>query len=86
MTDELRIVKSFLEFLKVETLRRQENGQWAISFTNMKPGYRTSITLELDHLLPLEMSVVMRRLLEKAQFKASRQSSRCAQDQTRPQS
>ena len=57
MTDEFRVVKSFLEMLKVELVRKEDNWKTAIRFTNMRPGYeQNAITLELDSLPePIEM-------------------------------
>ena len=66
MTYELRVVKSFLETLKVETVGKLEAGCFALRFSNMKPGYRNSVTVSCE-LLPLEMSLVIRRMLVKAQ-------------------
>lgn len=62
LTGEMRVVKSFLEYLKVELITRPDNGRQAISFTNMRPGYGQSVTIELD-TLPIEMLTVMKALL-----------------------
>ncbi len=64
LTGEMRVVKSFLEYLKVELITRPDNGRQALRFENLKPGYRQSVTIELD-ALPVEMLVVMNLLLAK---------------------
>ncbi len=70
MTEEFRVVKSFLEMLKVEIIHREDNDNPAIRFTNLKPGYGTSITIELD-ALPVEFAKIMNRLLVKVQGMAN---------------
>lgn len=70
MTDEFRVVKSFLELHKVEIIHREDNGNPAIRFTNLKPGYGTAITIELD-ALPVEFGQIMNRLLVKFLGKAN---------------
>ena len=62
LTGETRVVRSFLEMLKVECMTKQDNRRQAIRFTNMRPGYGQSVTIELD-TLPMEMLTVMKALL-----------------------
>lgn len=75
MTDELRVIKAFLETLKIELVHKDDNWKPAIRFTNMKPGYRQGLTVEMD-ALPAEMRSLIDALLLKSQETANPQDER----------
>ena len=67
MTDEQRLIKSFLQTLKFEIVGKHDtNNHAALKISCLKPGLERSITMELKDL-HREMLPVMQSLFSKPQ-------------------